>query len=432
MTLRPLVIAASLLATGLYVPAGAEANAPAATKAKTGDFNFDYAKSGETSLLPLQVFDDGQNTYFQFRNKNSFVPAILVDNGDYTFTATPQAHGPYVVVPGVAQRFILGHNTLRAKLDNNGSVAGARIAKPVSLESAPSAVPAMRNAAWEVAAPRPRAVATFGATAPMLGDSQGELRASPAATSATASTVKIPFAVNSANLTPDVVKKIRAAVGDSEIVSATVIGRDDLQYREGIAAARAAAIVAALTRVGVSRQAITVREGFPSETDSATRPTSDLTLRLAPRAVQVSSPGPAPTSVRAALANVKNGLNALVSMGAIAESVASGIFSWLQSNTNMGVSPERTRERVEQPVDDSEQWVMTGEDQNMARALERWGRKAGYSIDWTASYDIPVQGNISFRGNFLSAVTTAMEQARKRAPSTFMRIEGRRIVIGEG
>ncbi|RTL38244.1 MAG: hypothetical protein EKK53_19490, partial [Burkholderiales bacterium] len=48
----------------------------AAVAAGAAQFNFSYQFGGERKILPLQVFDDGTNTYFQFRQSNAMVPVI--------------------------------------------------------------------------------------------------------------------------------------------------------------------------------------------------------------------------------------------------------------------------------------------------------------------------------------------------------------------
>lgn len=41
------------------------------------DYNFNYSISGHEDIAPIKIFDDGQFTYLQFRDRNSAIPAIF-------------------------------------------------------------------------------------------------------------------------------------------------------------------------------------------------------------------------------------------------------------------------------------------------------------------------------------------------------------------
>lgn len=45
-------------------------------------YNFNYSISGNEEIAPIKIFDDGEFTYLQFRDKNAELPAIFaVDEG---------------------------------------------------------------------------------------------------------------------------------------------------------------------------------------------------------------------------------------------------------------------------------------------------------------------------------------------------------------
>lgn len=71
--------------------------------------NFDYRFSGESdNIMPLKVYDDGNETHFQFANDNLVIPTISVV--DINGTETPTTYtirDRYVVVPIVARQFTL-------------------------------------------------------------------------------------------------------------------------------------------------------------------------------------------------------------------------------------------------------------------------------------------------------------------------------------
>ncbi|CAG7589273.1 MAG: P-type conjugative transfer protein VirB9 [Candidatus Midichloria sp.] len=74
-------------------------------------YNFNYKISGKRSdIEPLQIFDDGEFTYFKFRNINAEIPAIfLVDSDNREGIINYRIAGKYVVVERVAAKFTLRH-----------------------------------------------------------------------------------------------------------------------------------------------------------------------------------------------------------------------------------------------------------------------------------------------------------------------------------
>ncbi len=74
-------------------------------------YNFSYAISGNSTLIePLQVFDDGEFTYFKFKDVNAELPAIfIVDSANREGLVNFRLSNGYIVVERVAQRFTLRH-----------------------------------------------------------------------------------------------------------------------------------------------------------------------------------------------------------------------------------------------------------------------------------------------------------------------------------
>lgn len=70
--------------------------------------NTKYSVSGSDQVLPIKVFDDGEKTYFQFRENAQELPAIFLVNSDRTEgIVNYNISGKYLVVHTVAQRFSL-------------------------------------------------------------------------------------------------------------------------------------------------------------------------------------------------------------------------------------------------------------------------------------------------------------------------------------
>lgn len=76
---------------------------------KPEKFNFKYSISGKArNIEPTQVFDDGEFTYFKFRDINAELPAIfLVDNQNQEGLVNFRLENGYVVVERVAAKFTL-------------------------------------------------------------------------------------------------------------------------------------------------------------------------------------------------------------------------------------------------------------------------------------------------------------------------------------
>jgi type IV secretion system protein VirB9 len=80
---------------------------------KPEGFNFGYSIAGDShDIEPLQVFDDGEFTYFKFRDINAEIPAIfLTSRNGVESLVNFRISGGYVVVERVAERFTLRNGT---------------------------------------------------------------------------------------------------------------------------------------------------------------------------------------------------------------------------------------------------------------------------------------------------------------------------------
>jgi type IV secretion system protein VirB9 len=75
---------------------------------KPEKYNFNYTVSGDESVSPIKIFDDGVFTYFEFRDKNTQIPAIFeVDEDRSEAIVNYQVIGPYIAVEMVASQFTL-------------------------------------------------------------------------------------------------------------------------------------------------------------------------------------------------------------------------------------------------------------------------------------------------------------------------------------
>ncbi len=73
-------------------------------------YNFNYTIAGPETTAPIRIFDDGEFTYFQFRDKNAEVPAFFwVDDKGNESLVNYRTRGDFIVVERVASKFTLRH-----------------------------------------------------------------------------------------------------------------------------------------------------------------------------------------------------------------------------------------------------------------------------------------------------------------------------------
>lgn len=71
-------------------------------------YNFNYQYTGDPSIAPLKVFDNGEFTYFQFPRRNAEIPAIFsVDGAGFESLVNFRSAGQYIIVEKVAPQFTL-------------------------------------------------------------------------------------------------------------------------------------------------------------------------------------------------------------------------------------------------------------------------------------------------------------------------------------
>ncbi len=71
-------------------------------------YNFSYSIRGSSVIEPIRIFDDGEFTYFEFRDKNAEIPAFFrVDSAGNEELINFRKRGNYIVVERVTSRFTL-------------------------------------------------------------------------------------------------------------------------------------------------------------------------------------------------------------------------------------------------------------------------------------------------------------------------------------
>ncbi|RZS86520.1 TcpQ domain-containing protein [Pigmentiphaga kullae] len=98
---------------------------PAAPAGVDGAFDFSYRIAGDKRVAPVQVFDDGRQTYLQFR-VGQVLPAVFSVGPQGERLAPVAWQGGYAVVAGTAREYLLRIGEVVARAQYHGH--GARLA----------------------------------------------------------------------------------------------------------------------------------------------------------------------------------------------------------------------------------------------------------------------------------------------------------------
>lgn len=350
------VLAATALAAGMAV--STQAGPYSAT---IGKFDFTYLIQGDDfRIKPLQVFDDGERTYFQFRS-DAPIPAILDATGQKVFT--PYKEGPYIVVNGRPRDFVLALGLSRATAVHADVASGAQPRPDVG--RAPAG-PAMISTRYTQPARYDAGDATASSyAAPVRGDvvewqEQGRTQDQP-----------VLFAKGSATLSKaarDGIESLARRIdADTKIV---VIGRDDPSQKDGLAEQRALALRNALTGAGVPRDSIRLQIG-----------------------VEFGDP-------------IKSGKSYLYASS----------LRWTQSRALRDVAQERPAGQVAaaaRAVSPAQRFDIRAADYELAVSLQRWASNTGYELVWDAE-PVKVDGASMVEANdMVDAVKKVVGELRR-------------------
>lgn len=104
----------------LYAPPAVAYVAPPPPPAPPVERNVAYSYDGSAKTLPVKVFDDGQDTYFTFRQEEDLPAIFAVDpDGGEAVVNTRQRDG-YVVVDRVVRGFVLRRGSEVTRIYNDG------------------------------------------------------------------------------------------------------------------------------------------------------------------------------------------------------------------------------------------------------------------------------------------------------------------------
>ncbi|CAN7626034.1 TrbG/VirB9 family P-type conjugative transfer protein [Acidovorax delafieldii] len=227
---------------------------------RMGRYDFAYRIDAQPRVRPVQVFDDGTNTYFQFQGGDA-VPAIFKMTPAGPELTSQAFEGPYLRVDGIAQQYLLklGQSSGRVEYTASGRDPVPNQPGYVAPEKPAwsAQVASLQSVALTPSEARPRALDTNSYATPTRGDVTKW-----ATTKIEDEEFEILFSKNEEKLPKQFMSILeRAAKTLSGEFTIVVIGRDDDTYKEGTADARGRHIADFLVAKGIPRARIEVRTG---------------------------------------------------------------------------------------------------------------------------------------------------------------------------
>ncbi len=326
----------------------------AATCWASSAYDFAYASSGEPELRPLQVFDDGTYSYFQFRSQ-LLQPTVTASVDGKTRLLIPQRMGPYLRIELIANRYAIGFGALQA------AVAYAGPERPVSKSYIPPPAVALIPLAAARESSKQSVAPTFGAAKPVQGDSSD--------TPYLQKDALIAFANGKSTLSKQAAAQVLAALPGGMVVDKIVItGRDDAGNGDSLAKARAMAIRDRFLSAGVSLEKIVTKEAAGNDPQEGAHPSEISVIWAAAKRSQ--SPSRASTEEPA---------------------------------TRVDSAPP-----IRQAV-----WEIRQSDRTLEQTLHRWAAESGWKLIWMEAPSIPISGNTELdRPDFLRAADFLIAQVR--------------------
>ncbi len=420
-----------------------------------GSYDFAYQSTGDVRVKPVQVFDDGRTTFFQFRSGEA-VPAIFAETPGGPMLLMPVSEGPYVKVPSTPRTFLLkmGQASSRVTYANAPRIEAAPMVAalpPQALVAESAAVPVVTAATRQqgsVGTSLSKVVGTEGpvVAAPLLQVALAPAQAQPATPPAgllaanqpiqglpseifrqppprpslerdsystpirgdlvewndAAEQVKeipLAFPTDGSKLNTAVAKAVKAVVQNANASTRfEVVGHDDGGLKEKVAETRAATVVSALISAGAARWAIS------SRVSAGTREISKgqwvgATLRV----IDVPKPKSTASMPSNAAAIDVSYVAQRLRAGEISPSEAVSLLQ--KANQAAAVLPRLS------PVPPI--WFVRKSDETVERMLGRWTREAGWRLVWLSAPAIPVIGDSQItRPDLVQAVDYVISQMR--------------------
>lgn len=359
---------------------------------RMGNFDFAYEISGESKLRPLQVFDNGSWTFFQFRAGEA-IPAIFASQSGAMVMLLPEVEGLYTKVPGVSNKYALKIGVAMGEVIHTGDRTGQVLTSPASRVSGTNATlsqsPTLSKSVLSGDISYRIALDTNSYAMPIKGD-LAEFPKNDAPSTQTGDLKKvetdIPFSVGSSKLGRGGVRLVKEyALEFKPGGSVLLIARNDSAEKQTLADKRNKSVVDLLVASGVPRKAISFKN-----TDEV--------------------------------------------LGTAASSAAKGVSLSVFPSSQFAVSAANAgvRHTGFQEVAKSS-WRMLEKDQTVQRVLQRWADEAGWRLIWKNGPEIKIVGDAELvRDGFVSAADYLISQSRSFGHRINGKVYSNKVLIISG
>lgn len=412
---------------------------------RVGSYDFGYATNGDTRIAPVQTFDNGKDTFFQFRAGDP-IPAIFQVKGKEVNLMVPTFEGPYVKVPSTSGRYTLQLGRARAqvvyvtgtreegvRVDAYGA-NGQRVA-PAAAVRDPNArlVASLENSMQYLSA---TSLEANSYATPLRGD-RIEWRDSETVTE----NEQVWFPKGQGFLGKNALRDVAALGARYTNASAIVItGRDDDSFKEGLEMARANSIKATLIKAGVPANVISVKVGSAGKADKGLWP-SDIRIESAVP-TKIARPGNPSGDV------ARENIHQLLRAGVITPDQAIGLLR-RAGQQELAAKAEEIRAQFQQSADakaaadsaskaveaDPLKFDFRASDRTISNTLRRWGQSAKYEVVWNApaSDDAAVNGaTVLSATSMKQAVEMVVASMRRKGYQINATIYSNRVIVFSG
>lgn len=399
-----------LLAMSAALMGPASATAP--TSAMVG-YDFGYSIDGDARITPMQIFDDGKITYFQFRGSD--IPAIFTEIAGQVVLLQPEQRGQFFVTPGVHVRYLLQMGSRKATVQYiPGQKSGATNLQ-MSVPTTPAILKNYDAQVSDVAYTRqypkismedrivehPGRLTRYSTAVPLMGDETRDV------TALTTLVRDVPFAYGNGYLGREGIKQLKGMLDDlRDARSIKIVARDDDSDADGLPQTRARALMQWMVKNGISDSVITIQYGG-TRTGPKKTSLSDITIeKTRERSIAPVIKTAAPTG-RLAEAIAELAARKLITQDQAAELLLkiSGATA-TQSMASAAVNPPSQATRIapavsptfSAPVSVPVNSGYTLEKGKSIRAnFEKWLKENNWKLVWEASIDFPVNEDVLVR-----------------------------------
>lgn len=364
----------------------------------TTDYDFRYVSNGQQSLTPIQVFDNGVNTFIQLHDDKD-APAIFAAGQSGRKLLLSHKEGQYLVVSGLYAHLIIQKNSNqmadvyysgpgRTAVFSNGSTSADRKYSELRVQQATKV--------------------RYTAAPPLAGDQTVEQ-------SLSAHQINLVLPKNSTTVAGENRRKIEQFAKkykDSNKVSIAFVEAQN--ERSGVGLKRAYAVRSLLVKEGIDPSIVTVREAAEQDQN-----VPSMTVTVAKVSAAPSSPEDNGQAV---------GSNEPANYAKGEPTYPDAPVAAAKPEATPAVMPVVAPAAAPTPSLHTYQFKQS--DGSLRGSINRWAEDEGYHLAWEASRNFPVPPDSSFQANSIrEALSLAMKATLDTDyPCRAIIVEGSKVI----